>query len=113
MPAQAFELPDGKTLDVHGDRFRVPEILFNPEPVEDLYPSAKPLQEMVLSSVLAVDVEVRKELFCTSVCWRPGTLLRAHVHVLAANIILSGGNGFYNGMQNRLNREVSYLAGVS
>ena len=29
-PAASYELPDGRTIDVGGDRFAVPELLFQP-----------------------------------------------------------------------------------
>lgn len=30
MPMQSYELPDGSTVDVGVERFKIPEILFNP-----------------------------------------------------------------------------------
>lgn len=97
LPIQTFVLPDDSELKVDSDRFRVPELLFNPSPltvralqypptimshhatvslthslmcvVQHLkYRTSRPLHDMVVGSVLACELDARNQLFCEFVC---------------------------------------------
>ncbi|KAI0002086.1 actin-related protein [Russula vinacea] len=65
---EAFRLPDGNTIALGSERFRAPEILFNPEIIglEDAG-----VHQVVVDSINRVDMDLRKSLY--------------------SNIVLSGG----------------------
>jgi actin-like protein 6A len=95
FPTVQYELPDGNTLEVGNERFIVPEHIFNPRygglgllDLKHDFDGAmyKGLHHMVLESVEAVDVDLRKELY--------------------GNVVLSGGNTLFPGTPNRLTKEV-------
>jgi actin-like protein 6A len=95
FPTVAYELPDGKTIEIGNERFIVPEHLFNPK-YSGLADSAlsndfdqytfRGVQHMVLESVESVDVDLRKDLY--------------------GNVVLSGGNTLFPGTPNRLTKEI-------
>jgi centractin len=60
----AFELPDGNVVDVGPERFRAPELLFNPALGGTEYAG---VSECVHSAVQGMDVALRKELYGTVV----------------------------------------------
>ncbi|MQM00966.1 hypothetical protein Taro_033710 [Colocasia esculenta] len=51
IPMTPYELPDGQTIEIGADRFKVPDILFNPSIVQ------------VIESINKCDVDIRRELF--------------------------------------------------
>ncbi len=72
IPTVTYELPDGAEVHIGSDRFKVPEILFNPALVST-FPDANsisnmgvlPLQSvtsLVMEAIAKVDVDMRKEL---------------------------------------------------
>uniref|UniRef100_A0A0E0QE44 Actin-related protein 4 n=1 Tax=Oryza rufipogon TaxID=4529 RepID=A0A0E0QE44_ORYRU len=70
VPTTSYELPDGQTIEVGADRFKIPDILFNPSlsqtiPGVDGFAdsmSVRGLPRMVIDSVNRCDVDIRKEL---------------------------------------------------
>jgi actin len=84
---KVYELPDGRTLTVGNQRFRCPEILFKPSMIGKDFVG---IHELTFTSVMKADVDVRKDLY--------------------ANIVLSGGTTMYNGIAERLQKEVTTLA---
>ncbi len=36
IPSLTYELPDGNTIELGTDRFKIPELLFNPDPIIQL-----------------------------------------------------------------------------
>ncbi|RUS14586.1 actin-2 [Jimgerdemannia flammicorona] len=64
-----FQLPDGNIIRLGAERFRAPEILFQPELIGLEYPG---IHQVVVDSVNRADLDLRKNLF--------------------ANIVLSGGS---------------------
>ncbi|KAM0905148.1 hypothetical protein ACQ4PT_017580 [Festuca glaucescens] len=70
VPTNSYELPDGQTIEVGAERFKIPDILFNPYlsqtiPGVDGFgdsTSIRGLPRMVLDSVNRCDVDIRKEL---------------------------------------------------
>ena len=82
-----YVLPDGHRLKIGQERFRAPEILFDPENIGLEYPG---IQQIVTDSINRTDLDLRKSLF--------------------SNIVLSGGSTLTKGFGDRLLSEVKKLA---
>ncbi|KAK7183949.1 Actin-like protein [Paraphaeosphaeria sporulosa] len=82
-----YTLPDGQKLKVGAERFRAPEILFNPEIIGLEYPG---VHQIVVEAIHRTDMDLRKALY--------------------GNIVLSGGSTLTKGFGNRLLHEVQRLA---
>ncbi|KAI9710657.1 MAG: Actin-like protein [Bogoriella megaspora] len=82
-----YALPDGNKIKVGTERFRAPEILFDPEIIGLEYPG---IHQIVVDSINRTDLDLRKSLF--------------------ANIVLSGGSTLTKGFGDRLLAEVQRLA---
>ncbi|KAG1665661.1 hypothetical protein FOA52_005451 [Chlamydomonas sp. UWO 241] len=68
IPTVSYELPDGQEIHVGPDRFKIPEILFNPSLAASydglsVPSSAHALPGLTLESINRCDVDVRKELY--------------------------------------------------
>ncbi|KAL0423752.1 UNVERIFIED_CONTAM: Actin-related protein 4, partial [Sesamum radiatum] len=72
IPMTPYELPDGQTIEIGADRFKIPDVLFNPslaqtipgmESFVDTASSARGLPQMVIESINKCDVDIRRELF--------------------------------------------------
>jgi actin, other eukaryote len=82
-----YTLPDDRVLSVPADiRMRIPEPLFKPHLVDK---ECSNIQELCESSIKSCDVDIHREL--------------------AKNIVLSGGSTLYEGMADRLKKEVENL----
>ncbi len=84
---KSYELPDGNILTVNDERFRCPEILFQPSLIGL---DSKGVHVATYESIMKCDVNFRKDLY--------------------ANILLSGGTTLFNGLSVRLNKEIKSLA---
>ncbi|KAF9355669.1 Actin-2 [Mortierella sp. AD094] len=82
-----FMLPDGNMIKLGTERFRAPEILFNPELIGQEYPG---IHQVVVDSISRSDMDLRKSLY--------------------TNIVLSGGSTLCKGFGDRLLQEVKKLA---
>ncbi|QIW94868.1 hypothetical protein AMS68_000386 [Peltaster fructicola] len=82
-----YVLPDGHKLKIGAERFRAPEILFDPELIGLEWPG---LHQIVVDSINRADMDLRKNLF--------------------SNIVLSGGSTMIKGFGDRLLHEVQKLA---
>ncbi|KAF3038576.1 centractin- actin- protein of the dynactin complex [Didymella pomorum] len=82
-----YTLPDGQKLKIGAERFRAPEILFNPELIGLEYPG---VHQIVVEAIQRTDMDLRKSLY--------------------GNIVLSGGSTLTKGFGNRLLHEVQRLA---
>ncbi|KAF4572900.1 Actin-2 [Pleurotus pulmonarius] len=82
-----LKLPDGKVIQLGSERFRAPEILFNPELIGQEYAG---VHQVVVDSINRVDLDLRKSLF--------------------SNIVLSGGSTLCKNFGDRLLNEVKKLA---
>jgi centractin len=84
---EEYKLPDGNTLKLGSERFRAPEILFDPELIGLEYPG---IHQIVVDAINRTDMDLRKSLF--------------------GNIVLSGGSTLTKGFGDRLLSEVRRLA---
>ncbi|MGB5909658.1 MAG: actin family protein [Promethearchaeia archaeon] len=77
-----YSLPDGSTIKLSGERFKVPELFFNPslELEEDSLPQA------IMDVIEDCDVDVRPELL--------------------NNIFLSGGSSMFPNLKSRIHQEL-------
>ncbi|KAJ1987068.1 Actin-1 [Coemansia umbellata] len=82
-----YRLPDGQVITISNDRFRCPEVLFQPSFVGTGYYG---IHETIYSSVMRCDADIRKDLY--------------------GSIVLSGGNTMFPGMSDRLQKELTSLA---
>jgi len=84
---ESYELPDGNIVTVGNERFRCPEVLFNPSMIgkED-----EGVHSLTFKSVMKCDVDIRKDLY--------------------ANTVMSGGTTMFPGIADRLNKEMCALA---
>ena len=83
-----YEMPDGKVIQVNSERFRVPEVLFNPSLIgREL--SANGVHDAVYQTISKCDVDLRRDLY--------------------NNVVLSGGTTFFNGMGERMQKELTAL----
>lgn len=82
-----YTLPDGRRIRLGAERFRAPEILFEPELVGSEYQG---VHQMVVDAINRTDLDLRKNLY--------------------ANIVLSGGTTLTKGFGDRLLHEVQRLA---
>lgn len=85
-----YELPDGQVISVGSSRFRAPETLFRPNMIGM---ESMGIHQLLHSSISKSDADVRKELY--------------------SNVVLSGGNTMFCGLESRLQKELSALAPAS
>ncbi|GLJ38076.1 hypothetical protein SUGI_0775130 [Cryptomeria japonica] len=83
---KSYELPDGQVITIGNERFRCPEVLFQPSFVGM---EAGGIHEMTHNAIMKCDIDVRKELF--------------------ANVVLSGGSTMFPGIADRVNKEMTAL----
>jgi centractin len=83
----SYTLPDGHKINIGPERFRAPEILFDPEIIGLEYPG---IHQIVVDAINRTDLDLRKHLF--------------------GNIVLSGGSTLTKGFGDRLLFELQRLA---
>ncbi len=81
-----FELPDGSKMKLGDLRIRTPECLFQPSMIGLDIPG---VHKQIYEAVQKSDIDLRRDLF--------------------ENITLSGGSTMFDGLQERLNKEISLL----
>ena len=84
---KSYELPDGQVITIGSERFRCPEVLFQPSM---LGMEAAGVHETTYNSIMKCDVDIRKDLY--------------------ANIVLSGGTTMFPGIADRVSKELTALA---
>ena len=85
--ANTYNLPDGNAIKIGEEKSLAPEILFNPSIIGSEHLS---FQEMIVTSINKVDIDLRKNLF--------------------NNILISGGNTLFKGIQEKFHTEIKYLS---
>ncbi|KAJ2161897.1 centractin- actin- protein of the dynactin complex [Coemansia sp. RSA 552] len=78
-----FRLPDGRLISLGHERFRAPEILFQPDIIGLEYPG---IHQIVVDSISRADIDLRRALY--------------------ANVVLSGGTTLTKGFGDRLLAEL-------
>jgi len=84
---KSYELPDGQVITIGNERFRAPEVMFNPSLI-GLEQSG--IHQLAYDSIMKCDVDIRKELY--------------------GNIVLSGGTTMFEGIADRVQKEITSLA---
>jgi actin-related protein len=87
---KSFELPNGDTIVIGNERFRCPEVLFQP------YLTGCDLDgiaDSTFRTIMKCDIDVQKALY--------------------ANIVLSGGTTMFPGIGERMSKEIAALAPAS
>ncbi|WZZ31452.1 hypothetical protein YC2023_014853 [Brassica napus] len=84
---KSFELPDGQVITIGAERFRCPEVLFQPSMIGMENPG---IHETTYNSIMKCDVDIRKDLY--------------------GNIVLSGGTTMFGGIGDRMSKEITALA---
>jgi len=85
---QTYELPDGQTVSVNAPRFMAPEALFDPGLIKE-GDEAPGMHKMGFDSIQECDIDIRKDLY--------------------SNVILSGGTTLYEGLPDRLEKELDAM----
>lgn len=84
---KSFELPDGQVITIGAERFRCPEVLFQPSLIGM---EAAGIHETTYNSIMKCDVDIRKDLY--------------------GNVVLSGGSTMFAGIADRMSKEITALA---
>jgi len=84
---KTYELPDGNIITVGSERFRCPEVLFQPSFIGK---EASGIHDTTFQSIMKTDVDIRKDLY--------------------SNIVLSGGTTMFTGIGERMTKELTALA---
>lgn len=82
-----YELPDGQVITIGNERFRCPEALFQPS---FLGMEQVGIHKTLFDSIMKCDADIRKDLF--------------------GNIVLSGGSTMFEGIAERVEKEIKALA---
>merc|ERR1711967_42204 len=85
-----YELPDGQVITIGNERFRCPEVLFKPALIGK---EAEGIHKTTYTSIMKCDVDIRKDLY--------------------SNIVLSGGTTMFDGISERMEKEIKALAPAS
>eukprot|EP00815_Leptocylindrus_aporus_P008091 CAMPEP_0116074196 /NCGR_PEP_ID=MMETSP0322-20121206/15783_1 /TAXON_ID=163516 /ORGANISM="Leptocylindrus danicus var. apora, Strain B651" /LENGTH=373 /DNA_ID=CAMNT_0003563793 /DNA_START=39 /DNA_END=1158 /DNA_ORIENTATION=- len=87
---KSYELPDGNIIVIGNERFRCPEVLFQPSFIGS---EITGVADTTFATIMKCDVDIRKDLY--------------------ANIVLSGGTTMYPGIAERMSKELIALAPAS
>jgi actin len=87
---EVYELPDGEKVLVGSEKFKCPEVLFQPNLIGK---EVQGIHELVWNSVLKCETDIRRELI--------------------GNVLLSGGTSMFEGLPERLTKEIMNLAPTS
>ena len=85
-----YELPDGQVITIGNERFRCPEVLFKPNQIGKEFEG---IHKTTYNSIMKCDVDIRKDLY--------------------GNIVLSGGTTMFEGISERMEKEIKALAPAS
>jgi actin-related protein len=84
---QNYELPDGQVITIGAERFRCPEVLFKPNFIGL---EQEGVHKLTFQSIMKCDVDIRKDLY--------------------NNVVMSGGTTMFNGIAERMQKEIKALA---
>jgi actin beta/gamma 1 len=84
---KSYELPDGNVIVIGNERFRCPEVLFQPSLIGK---EASGVHDCTFQTIMKCDVDIRRDLY--------------------ANVVLSGGTTMFGGIAERMTKELTALA---
>jgi actin beta/gamma 1 len=84
---KSYELPDGQVITVGSERFRCPEVLFQPSL---LGKESNGIHQTTYDSIMKCDLDIRKDLY--------------------SNVVMSGGTTMFSGIADRMQKELTALA---
>jgi actin-related protein len=84
---KSYELPDGNVITIGNERFRCPEVLFQPSFIGK---EAQGVDQTMYETIMKCDIDIRADLY--------------------KNIVMSGGSTMYEGLAERLTKEIVSLA---
>jgi actin beta/gamma 1 len=84
---KTYELPDGNMIALGTERFRCPEVLFQPSLIGK---ESSGIHETTFQSIARSDIDIRRDLY--------------------ANVVLSGGTTMFKGIGERMTKELAALA---
>jgi len=84
---KSYELPDGQMITVGSERFRAPEVLFQPQFIGK---EQEGVHKLTYTSINKCDIDIRKDLY--------------------KNTVLSGGTTMFKQIEQRLEKEMKALA---
>jgi actin-related protein len=87
---KSYELPDGNVITIGNERFRCPEVLFQPNFIGM---EAAGVHELTFNSIGKCDIDIRKDLY--------------------GNVVMSGGTTMFEGIAERMTKELTTLAPAS
>merc|ERR1712050_784071 len=82
-----YELPDGNVLTIGSERFRCPEVMFQPSFIGR---EKEGIHKLTFDSIMKCDIDIRKDLY--------------------ANIVMSGGSTMFENIDARVKKEIESLA---
>jgi actin-related protein len=82
-----YELPDGQVITIGNERFRCPEVLFQPSLIGQ---ESEGIHKTSYKSIMKCDIDIRKDLY--------------------GNVVLSGGSTMFQGIAERMTKEMVALA---
>merc|ERR1712139_496131 len=82
-----YELPDGNVITIGAERFRCPEVLFQPNLIGN---EQDGIHKLTFGSIMKCDIDIRKDLY--------------------DNIVCSGGTTMFPKLDTRLEKEIKALA---
>lgn len=85
-----YELPDGQIITIGSERFRTPEVLFQPLLIGK---ESDGIHTQVYNTIMGSDIDLRNDLF--------------------HNIVLSGGSTMFPGLNERLTKELNTMVSES
>jgi len=84
---QNYELPDGQVITIGNERFRCPEVLFQPTFIGK---EQEGIHKLTFQSIQKCDIDIRKDLY--------------------QNVVMSGGTTMFNKIDKRMEKELKNLA---
>jgi actin-related protein len=84
---QNYDLPDGQVITIGNERFRCAEVLFKPQFIGL---ESEGVHKLTYNSIMKCDVDIRKDLY--------------------GNVVMSGGSTMFQGIPERLQKEIKALA---
>lgn len=80
---RTYQLPDGNEIIIGNERFRCPEVLFQPHLIGS---ELHGIHDATFETIMKCDIDVRRELY--------------------HNVVLSGGTTMFPGLQDRMHKEL-------